>query len=104
MHILQPDITYSASSDCIRFSNGARIMSLPSGNPQSLRGFSVKGGVVLIDEIGYIERPEDVWSAIIPTLTRDQNSELIVASTATGKDSFFYDLYRKALEDPTWYV
>lgn len=46
-------------------------MSLPSGNPQSLRGFSVKGGVVLIDEIGYIERPEDVWSAIIPTLTRD---------------------------------
>lgn len=97
VHVLCPDITYSASADKIQFSTGARVISLPSGNPSALRGFSVKGGTVIIDEIGYIEHPEEVWSAIIPTLTRDPNSELVVASTATGRGTFFYNLYEEAL-------
>ena len=33
-------IDYSASVDQIKFSNGSRVVSLPSGNPGALRGWS----------------------------------------------------------------
>ena len=34
-------IDYTNSADAIKFSNGSRILSLPSGNPAALRGFRV---------------------------------------------------------------
>ena len=86
----------------MKFSTGARIMSLPSGNPAGLRGYS--SSLVLIDEAAFIENPEEVWAAIAPTLTRDPDSELILATTPAGKASWFYDIYLKAFEDPDWYV
>lgn len=75
-------ITFSNSADCIKFSNGSRIMSLPSGNPASLRGFT--SAATIIDEAAFIENPADVFAAITPTLTRDPNAELILASTPAG--------------------
>ena len=33
-------ITYIPSADSCKFSNGSRIVSLPSGNPTALRGWS----------------------------------------------------------------
>lgn len=51
----------------------------------------------MIDEAGYIENPEEVWAAIAPTLTRDPDAELILASTPAGKASWFYKLYEDAL-------
>lgn len=77
-------------------------MSLPSGNPAGLRGYTAD--VVIIDECAYIERPEDVFAAIAPTLTRDPDAQLIVASTPAGKASWFYKLYEEAAADKDWYV
>lgn len=96
-------IDYTNSADAIKFSNGSRILSLPSGNPAALRGFSAHGAVI-IDEAQYIEHPEEVMAAIAPTLTRDPDSELIMASTPAGKNSWFYKQYIAALNDPNWYV
>jgi len=96
VHIINPSITYSCSSDKVEFSTGARIISLPSGNPSALRGWSVNGAII-IDEAAYIDNPDQVFAAIAPTLTRDPDALLVVASTPAGKASWFYNLYEEAL-------
>ena len=93
-------IDYMASQDACKFSTGARVLSLPSGNPTALRGWSAQA--ILIDECAFIERPYDVMAAIGPSLTRDPNSELIIASTPAGKQGLFWDIYNKT--DDNWYV
>lgn len=66
-------------------------MSLPSGNPAALRGWSAQA--VIVDEAAFCEHLEDVMAAIAPTLTRDPNSELILCTTPAGKNGPFYELY-----------
>ena len=92
-------LDYTASADCVKFSNGSRVLSLPSGNPSALRGYSAQA--ILLDECAFIERPDDVFAAIAPTLTRDPEAELIVASTPAGKSGFFWKLWNEAGDD--WY-
>ena len=103
IHILDPSINYSASADSIKFDNGSRVISLPSGNPASLRGWSAQ--CIIIDEGAFIDNPEQVWGAITPTLLRDPDAELIITTTPAGSVGWFYDIYNKALDNPTdWYV
>ena len=102
VHIIDESVTYSASADCVKFAEGQRIVSLPSGNPAALRGYT--SDIILIDEAAYIERPEDVFASISPTLTRNPDAELVIASTPAGQHSWFYDMYRRAVEDDSWYV
>lgn len=92
-------IDYTSSADSIKFSNGARVLSLPSGNPAGLRGYTA--AATLIDECAYIDRPYEVYAAIVPTLTRDTDAELVIASTPAGKKGLFWDLWNTA--DDTWY-
>ena len=92
-------LDYTSSADCIKFSNGARVLSLPSGNPAALRGYSAQA--ILLDECAFIERPDEVFSAIAPTLTRDPDAELVIASTPAGKAGFFWKMWNEADED--WY-
>ncbi|WP_407450919.1 terminase large subunit domain-containing protein [Fibrobacter sp.] len=95
-------LDYVSSADSIKFSTGSRILSLPSGNPRALRGFS--SSCVIIDEAGYTKNPDEVMAAIAPTLTRDEDAELILASTPAGRNSWFYEQYQRALEDEDWYT
>ena len=83
----------------MKFSTGGRVLSLPSGNPSALRGYSA--AAILIDEAAFIERPDEVFAAIAPTLTRDPDAELVVASTPAGKSGFFWNLWNSA--DETWH-
>lgn len=92
-------LDYAASADGIRFRNGSRVLSLPSGNPAGLRGYTAQA--ILIDEAAYIENPYDVYQALVPTLTRDPQSELVVASTPAGKSGLFWDLWNRS--DEQWY-
>lgn len=94
-------ITYTAGFDHVNFSNGSRIMSLPSTS-DSLRGFTAQ--CVCIDEAAYIANLDDVLQAIGPTLTRQPDADLILASTPAGKNGPFYDLWRRAQEDEAWYA
>lgn len=103
VHIINPAVTYSTTADCVKYSNGARIVSLPSGNPAGLRGYTAD--IIVIDEGAYIERPRDVFAAIAPTLTRNKAAELVIASTPAGKASWYYDMYLQALGSPDeWLV
>ncbi len=93
-------IAYEASADTIRFSNGARVISLPS-TADSLRGFSAS--TVCIDEAAFVWRLDEVMQAIAPTLTRDPDAELVMTSTPAGQSGFFYEAYLKAKEDSRWH-
>lgn len=101
-HILDPEVTYSASADSIKFSSGARVVSLPSGNPAALRGWSAQ--CIVLDEGAFIGNPDEVWQAISPTILRDQNAEVIICTTPGGMQGWFYDFYTKALDSDDWYV
>lgn len=102
IHIMEPSINYSASADSIKFDNGSRVISLPSGNPASLRGWSAQ--CIIVDEGAFIDNPEQVWGAITPTLLRDPDADLIITTTPAGSVGWFYDLYNKALGSDDWYV
>ena len=94
-------IDYVASFDSIKFSNGARVISLPS-TADSLRGWSAN--CVCIDEAAFVWRLDDIMQGIAPTLTRDKDAELILTTTPAGKNGPFYELYSKALDNDEWYV
>ena len=59
---------------------------------------------VCIDEAAYVSHLDNIMNAINPTLSRDDNAELILTTTPSGKNGDFYELYSDALNDDNWYV
>ena len=59
---------------------------------------------VCIDEAAYVSHLGNIMNAINPTLSRDDNAELILTTTPAGKNGNFYELYSDALNDDNWYV
>ena len=94
-------IDYEAAYDHINFSNGSRVLSLPSTS-DGLRGWS--GNCVCLDEAAFIYKLDEILQGIAPTLTRDPDSELILTTTPAGMNGPFYELYQKAIHNPEWYV
>lgn len=96
-------IDYSASFDAIKFSNGSRILSLPSSTDgANLRGFTAQ--CVCVDEAAYVWHLDTILQAINPTLSRDPNAELILTTTPAGKNGAFWELYCQAKTSDEWYV
>lgn len=91
-------MSFTSSSDTVKFQNGSRIISLPSGNVAALRGWT--SDATIIDEAAFIENADEVFEAIVPTLTRNPKSKLILASTPAGCQGKFYDIWTSG-ED--WY-
>lgn len=87
-------INYEKTADRIKFNTGSVILSLPSGNPNALRGYS--SSAVIIDECFFIDNPDQVMQAITPTLTRNPESKLILCSTPGSKNNIFYDIFVNA--------
>lgn len=78
-------------------------MSLPgSTDGANLRGFTAS--CVCIDEANFVEHLDLIMQAISPTLSRDPDAELVLATTPGGKHGTFWELYQKALDDDNWYV
>lgn len=94
-------ITYQNAFDHITFSNGSRILSLPSTS-DGLRGWTAS--CVCIDEAAFVWKLDEILQGIGPTLTRDPNAELILTTTPAGMNGPFYEMYSKALGDDQWYV
>ena len=94
-------ITYQNAFDHITFSNGSRVLSLPSTS-DGLRGWTAS--CVCIDEAAFVWKLDEILQGIGPTLTRDPNAELILTTTPAGQNGPFYEMYSKALVDDQWYV
>lgn len=97
-------VTYHASHDRVQFSNGARVISLPSSTDgANLRGFTAQ--CVCIDEAAFVWHLDQIMQAIGPALSRDKNAELVLTSTPAGKNGPFYDLYQLAKDSQdVWHV
>jgi phage FluMu gp28-like protein len=72
----------------ITFENGSRILSLPN-NPDNIRGFTATH--VYIDEYAHFENPDEIWEAVLPSITR--GGKVTVVSTPKGKQGKFYMIY-----------
>ena len=94
-------ITYQSAFDHITFSNGSRILSLPSTS-DGLRGWTAS--CVCVDEAAFVYKLDEIMQGISPTLTRDPNAELILTTTPAGMNGPFYEMYSRALDDEQWYV
>ena len=97
-------ITFKSSFDGVKFSNGSRVLALPSSTDgANLRGWTVTG-CVAIDEAAFIRNLDAIMQAIAPTLSRSQTAQLVIASTPAGKHGKFYDMWTAAQTDPSWHV
>ena len=96
-------ITFRSSFDGVKFSNGSRVLALPSSTDgANLRGWTVTG-CVAIDEAAFIRNLDAIMQAIAPTLSRSETAQLVIASTPAGKHGKFYDMWKAAQNDPSWY-
>jgi phage FluMu gp28-like protein len=55
---LKSYVDFESSFDKIKFKNGSRIITLPAGSPESLRGFS---GSLILDEFALVENDKLIW-------------------------------------------
>lgn len=89
------------NSASIVWQNGSRVIAVPA-NPNTVRGYSAN---VLLTEFGFMENPELVWRAILPSITnplRGGEKKVRIVSTANGKGgdgARLYDLWSK---DNNW--
>lgn len=91
-------VTYTSNAECVTFSNGSRIMSLPN-SPEACRGWTVTG-VLCLDEAAFIMNADEIYQSLTPTMTRCKDAELIISSTPGGCSGLFYDLWTN--DDTSW--
>lgn len=72
----------------------SRIFALPA-KPETARGFSAN---LILDEFAFHEKPDEIWKAVLPTITNPLRGELKVRiiSTPAGRSGKFYDLVNRA--------
>ena len=91
-------VRVEVSASEIRFSNGARILSLPA-NPDTARGYSAN---LVLDEFARHEADREVWAAIFPTITNELSGQkkIRVVSTPKGRGNKFAELWEGG--GPQW--
>ena len=74
----------------LEFSNGGRIL-FRNSKPSGTRGLE-SVGVVLIDEMSFIENIEEIYTSVIPTTNCVENPHIILLSTPNGRTGLFFDI------------
>lgn len=95
-HIVGTPIVKSLNESqlIIRFQNGSSIYFLSAEQRDSLRGYTVSsGGILVIDEAAYIS--DDIFEIILP-YTNVHKSNLIISSTPRFKSGKFYSLFKQS--------
>lgn len=77
----------------LELDNGSRIISLP-GKEGTIRGIS-KVKLLIIDEASRV--PDELYMAVLPMLAVS-GGRLILLSTPFGTRGFYYEVYKKAME------
>ena len=79
--------------------NGARIRLFGADNADSLRGLYLDG--IVLDE--YADMRPRIWGEIIRPLLSDRLGWAVFIGTPKGHNAF-WDIYKNATQDPTWYA
>lgn len=94
-----PFVQFNESELRIDFPNGARIRLFGADNADALRGIYLDG--VVMDEVA--DMKANVWGEVIRPTLADRHGWAIFIGTPKGID-LFYEIYQKALLDPTWFA
>lgn len=93
-----PHVKYNEAELKCELPNGAKIFVLGAENPDSLRGLYLDG--VILDEVA--QMPPSVWGQVLRPALADRRGWAIFIGTPKGQN-YFYDLYNKALDEPSWF-
>lgn len=76
--------------------NRSKIRSIPSGKAGG-RSFTTK--ILVIDEAAFIEKIEDIWAGIYPTIVNARGSVFVVSTVngVGGTGGWYYHKYKEAL-------
>ena len=79
----------------VRFTNGSRIITLPSGDPEKVRGYSPL--LTVCDEFSTLEHQEEFYRAIFPSITSPFGppKSLIISGTPIGRSNTFWRLWEE---------
>jgi len=83
----------------ITFKNNSRIVSLPN-NPDTVVGF--RAHRVYIDEFAHLENSKDIWTSILPSISR--GGKLTIISTPKGKIGEFYRIWSESVQGKNDFV
>ena len=91
-------VRVEVSASEIRFSNGARILSVPA-NPDTARGYTAN---LVLDEFAIHEQDREIWAAVFPTVTNELSGQkkIRVVSTPKGRGNKFAELWEEG--GPQW--
>ena len=84
------------SSEAIELSTGGRVVSLPA-TAATVQGYS---GHVVIDEAAWIPDVDELWMAIVPTISTHGKYRLSVVSTPGPRAGMFHRLWHNG--DDAW--
>jgi len=93
---LPPGMFFKPLKTVIRFSNGSVIEAFPN-NPDTIRGPTLH--LVYVDEFNFVRDDEDLYEAILFTISTT-NGKFLCTSTPWTTDSIFYKIFnRKEYKD-----
>ena len=84
------------SAEAIELSTGGRVISLPA-TAATVQGYT---GHVVIDEAAWIPNVDELWMAIVPTISTRRAYRLSVVSTPGPRGGMFYRLWNEG--DAAW--
>jgi len=80
----------------LKFDNHSRIIALPGGNDgRTVRGYS-RPDVILVDEAA--QTSDELFHSLLPMVTRNPASKIIMASTPFGARGVFWRLWTECNE------
>ncbi len=80
------------SSDLLELSTGGRIISVPA-SAATVQGFAAS---VVLDEAAWMPNADELWQALVPSITASSEHRLSVLSTPRGKGGLFHRLWTTA--------
>jgi len=94
---LPPGMAFKPLKTAIRFTNGSVIEAFPC-NPDTIRGPTLD--VIYADEFSFMPDDEEMYDAILFTISTKSHGKFICTSTPWSTDSIFYKIfYHKGFED-----
>lgn len=78
----------------IELDNGSKAIAAATSS-SAIRGLSVD--VVMLDELGFVNRATEFYTSVYPVLSSGKNSKAIITSTANGVGNLFYNIYQGAV-------
>ncbi len=80
------------TADGLELSTGGRIISVPA-SAATVQGFAAS---VVLDEAAWMPNADELWQALVPSITASREHRLSVPSTPRGKGGLFHRLWTQA--------